>query len=173
MRLGRNRVLAAVLRKAAPVIDRQQRIDKDVQQIWKESAMTIEGGCYCGKVRYKSEGPVLLKAECLCRECQYITGGGSLHIMAVPLAGFALTKGAVKDFQRSDIDHAVTRQFCPDCGTHLFTRAPALKEAIIIKVGSLDDLGQYEGPDSTNFACDARPYHRLPTDIPVFQKWGR
>jgi hypothetical protein len=135
--------------------------------------MTIEGGCYCGEVRYKSEGPALLKAECFCRECQYITGGGSLHIMAVSTEGFAVTKGEVKGFVRSDIEGAVTRQFCPNCGTHLFTRAPALPQAVIVKVGSLDDQSVYGGPDTANFACDAQSYHRLPTDIPVYQKWGR
>ena len=30
--------------------------------------MTIEGGCYCGAVRYKAEGEPMLKAECFCRE---------------------------------------------------------------------------------------------------------
>jgi hypothetical protein len=135
--------------------------------------MAITGRCYCGDVHYEAEGPVLLRAECLCRECQYITGGGSLHVLAVPLKGFALTKGAVKDFARGDIAGAVTRQFCPNCGTHLFTRAPALSEAIIVKVGSLDDPAVYGGPDTANFACDAQAWHRLPSDIPVFQKWGR
>ena len=133
----------------------------------------ITGHCYCGEVHYKASGPVLLRAECLCRECQYITGGGSLHIMAVPLEGFALTKGAVQDFTRADLPRAVTRQFCPNCGTHLFTRAPAMPTAIIIKVGSLDDPSVYGGPDSANFGCDAQAWHRLPDDIPVFQKWGR
>ncbi len=135
--------------------------------------MAITGRCYCGDVHYKAEGPVLLKAECFCRECQYITGGGSLHIMAVPLEGFEMTKGAVKGFQRSDIDGAVTREFCPNCGTHLFTRAPALPTAIILKVGALDDQAQYDGPDTANFTCDARPWHHVPSDIPAFEKWGR
>ncbi len=135
--------------------------------------MTITGHCYCGEVHYEATGPVLMRAECLCREYQYITGGGSLHVLAVPLEGFALTKGTVQDFARSDIEHAVTRQFCPTCGTHLFTRAPAMASAIIIKVGTLDDQTVYGGPDSANFACDAQSWHRLPDDIPVFQKWGR
>lgn len=135
--------------------------------------MTIEGGCYCGDVRYKAEGPALMKAECFCRECQYITGGGSLLVMAVAIDGFALTKGAVKGFTRTDIDGGVTREFCPNCGTHLFTRAPGFPAAVIVKVGSLDDQSQFSGPDTANFACDAQPYHRLPTDIPVFQKWMR
>jgi hypothetical protein len=138
----------------------------------RSGIMLITGKCYCGEIHYEAEGPPLLKAECFCRECQYITGGGSLHIMAVALAGFSMTKGRVKGFTRSDIEGAVTREFCPTCGTHLFTRAPALTGAIILKVGALDDPSQYTGPDTANFACDAQAYHRLPSDIPVFQKWG-
>jgi hypothetical protein len=133
--------------------------------------MKVEGGCYCGGVRYKAEGDLILKAECFCRECQYITGGGNLLIMAMPTAGFELTKGAVKDFTRSDIERAVTRQFCPDCGTHLFTRAPGFEVAVIIKVGSMDDPSLFGKADSANFVCDAQPYHRLPDDMPVYQKW--
>jgi hypothetical protein len=37
--------------------------------------MTFEGGCYCGQVRYAAEGKPRLKAQCHCRECQYISGG--------------------------------------------------------------------------------------------------
>jgi hypothetical protein len=133
----------------------------------------IEGGCYCQAVRYQADGPALLRAECFCRECQYITGGASVLIMAVPVEGFAITKGKTKAFTRSDIDGAVTREFCPDCGTHILTRAPAFPAGVIIKVGSLDDPSHFGGPDTANFACDAQSYHRLPTDIPVFQKWGR
>jgi hypothetical protein len=37
--------------------------------------VTLEGGCYCGKVRYLAEGKPQLKAQCHCRQCQYISGG--------------------------------------------------------------------------------------------------
>ncbi|NJM51500.1 MAG: GFA family protein [Sphingomonadales bacterium] len=134
--------------------------------------MKVEGGCYCKAVRYKAEGEPIMKAECFCRECQYITGGGNLLVMAMPAAGFELTKGEVKNFTRSDLDHAVTRQFCENCGTHLFTRAPGF-DAVIIKVGSMDDPSLYGKADSANFVCDAQTYHRLPDDIPTFQKWMR
>ena len=30
-------------------------------------------------------------------------------------------EGEPKDFTRSDLDNPVTRQFCPNCGTHLAT----------------------------------------------------
>ena len=59
--------------------------------------MKIEGGCYCKGVRYRAEGEPILRAECYCRECQYITGGGNLMMIAMPSSGFEITKGAVKD----------------------------------------------------------------------------
>ena len=84
--------------------------------------MKLEGGCYCGKVRYVAEGEPMLKAQCHCRECQYITGGAPNMFIVMPQAGFSYTKGAAKQFTRSDLEKPVTREFCPDCGTHLATR---------------------------------------------------
>ncbi|MBK8543918.1 MAG: GFA family protein [Caulobacteraceae bacterium] len=133
--------------------------------------MKIEGGCYCKGVRYRAEGEPIMRAECYCRECQYITGGGNLMMIAMPSSGFEITKGAVKDYKRADLPNGVTRQFCPECGTHLFTRAPGFEIAVIIKLGTLDDLSLYGKADSANYVCDAQPYHRLPTDVPTFQKW--
>ena len=133
---------------------------------------TFEGGCYCGEVRYRAQGEPMMKAECFCRECQYITGGASVLVMAVPTDGFAITKGSTKRFTRNDIPNAVTREFCPNCGTHILTRAPGFPHGVIVKVGSLDDPKAFGGPDSAHFTCDAQPYHRLPTDIPVFNKWA-
>ena len=134
--------------------------------------MIVEGGCYCGSVRYRAEGTPLLKAECFCRECQYITGGNSVHIMAMPVDGFELTKGETKAFARPDLDNPVSREFCPDCGTHLLTRAPGFPAGVILKVGSLDDPSTYGGPDSAHFSCDMQAFHRASPDIPLFNKWA-
>ena len=40
----------------------------------------------------------------------------------------------------------------------------------MLKVGSLDDLSVFDGPQMAFFTCDAQPYHRIPTDIPTFEK---
>src|SRR5215475_9548423 len=79
--------------------------------------MQAEGGCYCGAVRYAIDGEPMLKAQCHCRECQYITGGAPNMFMAVPPDAFKYTKGTPKHLKRP-----VTREFCAECGTHLVTR---------------------------------------------------
>ena len=130
--------------------------------------MKVEGGCYCGEVRYETEGEPVMKGQCFCRECQYITGGDSVLIMGMPELGYKITKGAPKGFKRSDIENAVTREFCPNCGTHITTRAvPGL---VMIKVGTLDDPSLFEGPQMAIYTCDKQPYHRVPTDIPTYDK---
>jgi hypothetical protein len=63
--------------------------------------MELTGRCYCGDVHYKAEGDAMMKAQCHCRECQYITGGEPNIFIAMPIDGFAYTKGAPKDFTLS------------------------------------------------------------------------
>jgi hypothetical protein len=130
--------------------------------------MAIEGGCYCKEVRYESSGDPVMKGQCFCRECQYITGGDSVLIMGVPEDGFKITKGALKGYKRADLPNGVTREFCPNCGTHITTRAmPGL---VMIKVGTLDDPSIFGGPEMAIFTCDKQPYHRVPEGIPTFER---
>ena len=127
------------------------------------------GGCYCGNVRYEAASEPVMKAECLCRECQYITGGGPNFFMMVPLDSFRYVKGQAKAFTRSDIERPVTRQFCPDCGTHLATCLPGF-DKVVVKIGTLDDPAIYDGPDSVIFACDRQPFHAIDPALPVHDK---
>ncbi|MAG32253.1 MAG: hypothetical protein CL908_15325 [Deltaproteobacteria bacterium] len=130
--------------------------------------MKISGGCYCKEVRYESTGEIGMKAQCFCRECQYITGGDSLLGIAVPEGGFKVTKGELRRFKRSDIENAVTREFCPNCGTHVTTRA--MPGMVMVKVGTLDDPSIFEAPQMAIYTCDKQAYHRLPEGVPTFEK---
>lgn len=131
--------------------------------------MKLTGGCYCGTVRYEAEGEPVLKAQCHCRECQYITGGGPNFFLAMPAEGFRYVQGTAKGFTRSDLDNPVTREFCPDCGTHLITR-PRGMPMVVIKVGSLDDPKQFAGPDMAIFTIDRQPFHAIAPDLPSFER---
>jgi len=64
----------------------------------------------------------------------------------------------------------VTREFCPDCGTHLVTRSPGLPGAVILKVGTLDDPGVYGGPQTVIFTVDKQSFHHVPEGVPTFER---
>jgi hypothetical protein len=132
--------------------------------------MNLEGGCYCGTLRYTVEGEPLFKGQCHCRECQYIAGGSPNVTMGVPEAGFAYTKGAPKLFRRSDLEKPVTREFCPECGTHILARSSALPGAVLLKVGTLDDPSVFGRPDMVIYTVDKQPFHLLPDGVPTFER---
>jgi hypothetical protein len=134
-----------------------------------EEAMKLEGGCYCGEVRYVAEGDPMMKAQCHCRECQYITGGGPNMFIAMPVAGFSYTKGQPKQFKRSDLERPVTREFCPECGTHVTTR-PQGFPAVIVKVGTLDDPKLFGMPQMAIYTCDKQPFHEIPQGLKTFER---
>ena len=134
--------------------------------------MKVTGGCYCGAVRYESEGEATMKAQCHCRECQYLTGGGPNFFMVMPADGFRTTQGQTKSFTRSDLANPVTREFCPDCGTHLTTRRPGLA-AVILKVGTLDDPGLFGEPQMAIYTIDKQPFHQIPDGLPSYERLPR
>jgi len=108
-------------------------------------------------------------AQCHCRECQYISGGSPNMFVLMPLDGFRYTKGAPKQFARSDLERAVTREFCSECGTHLVTRPPGLP-AVVLKVGTLDDPSLFGTPQAAIYTVDKQAFHHIPDGLPSFER---
>ncbi|MBS0275875.1 MAG: GFA family protein [Proteobacteria bacterium] len=132
--------------------------------------MKLTGGCYCGQLRYEAEGEPMLKAQCHCRECQYITGGAPNMFMLMPVVGFRYTKGEPKKFSRSDLEKPVTREFCANCGTHIVTHPNGVPGMLVLKVGTLDDPKQYDGPRMAIYTIDKQSFHMIPEGIPAFER---
>jgi len=132
--------------------------------------MQVEGGCYCGAVRYQATGDPIFKGQCHCRECQYISGGQPNIVMAMPEGQFTYTKGTAKGFRRRDLEQPVTREFCSECGTHLLSRTHRLPGAVLLKVGTFDDPNVYGGPQMAIFLVDKQAFHHVPEGIPTFER---
>ena len=131
--------------------------------------MKISGGCYCGSLRYESVGDVEASIQCHCRECQYITGGNPNVIMIMPLSGFEFVKGIPKTFKRKDIEKAVTRLFCENCGTGIGTKNPNRPNSIILKVGTFDDPSIFK-PDIAIFTIDKQKFHYIEDGLKSFER---
>jgi hypothetical protein len=132
--------------------------------------MHFEGGCYCSSVRYVAEGEPMMKGQCHCRECQYISGGAPHMFLLMPVDGFRYTRGATKSYSRPDLEHPVTREFCPECGTHIITRRDDMPAAVILKVGTLDDPRLFGEPEMAIFTCDKQAFHQIPEGMPAFER---
>ena len=131
--------------------------------------MNIKGGCYCGNIRYASNGDLQASIQCHCRECQYITGGNPNVIMIMPLDGFKFTKGQPQEFKRDDIENAVTGLFCNKCGTAIGTRNPIRPTSIILKVGTFDDPSIFD-PKIAIFTSDKQKFHYIDDNVKSFDK---
>lgn len=132
--------------------------------------MALTGRCYCGALHYEAEGEAQFRAECHCRECQYISGGGPNYFMALPKDGFRYTKGEPKRFARDDLETPVTREFCGNCGTHIVSLPQGL-DAVILKVGTLDDPATgYGAPKAAIYTIDKQPFHVIPEGMPCFER---
>ena len=131
--------------------------------------MDFSGRCYCGDVQYEASGDPAIKVQCHCRECQYISGGSANVTIGMPEAGFKYTKGTPKQFARSDLDGPVTREFCPNCGTQVLSKAPALPGVMLIKVGTMDDPSMFT-PDIAIFTVDKQGFHHVQDAMPAFER---
>jgi hypothetical protein len=130
--------------------------------------VVLEGGCYCGRVRYEAAGEPALRAQCHCRPCQYFSGGAANMFMLMPPEGFRYTKGEPRQFKRDDLENAVTREFCGECGTQLLTRRPGL-HAIILKAGTLDDPSQFGVSQMAINTKDRQAFNCIAEGLPAFE----
>jgi hypothetical protein len=101
---------------------------------------THTGGCLRGGVRFETTAKPGPGGYCHCADCRRVTGSAFNVSVAVKLADFRITKGKPKGFAKTaDSGNELTRWFCGDCGSPLYTASPAHPDTIYVKAGALDD----------------------------------
>ena len=136
--------------------------------------MELEGGCACGKVRYKLTAEPLIVNACHCRDCQRLTGTAFVVNIWIErrfveadhsrLSSVMLTAGSGKP-------HEVFR--CPDCGTTLWSKYHAAPgDTVLLRAGTLD-RSETIRPDVHIFTRSKLPWVELPPGARVFEAFYR
>jgi hypothetical protein len=96
------------------------------------------GSCMCGQVRYRiacDPGPSRI---CWCRDCQRISANGTVNVI-FPTASIEITGMVGQHVKVADSGNQVTRRFCLQCGTQLFSDSTGRPGLTVVRVGTLDD----------------------------------
>lgn len=99
-----------------------------------------DGGCRCGKVRFRVTAPPLLTMACHCVGCQRMTGSAFSLSAAFPSDGFTVTQGEpIIGGMHGPIRH----YFCDYCMSWLFTRPDGMDWFVNVRATMLDDTGGF------------------------------
>lgn len=97
--------------------------------------LPLDGGCFCGAVRYRVTAPPLDVEHCHCGICRRTTGAPFVTWATFPAAQFAFTAGTPSEVRTTP---RAVRAFCARCGTALTFREQARPHSVDVTVGSLD-----------------------------------
>lgn len=96
----------------------------------------INGGCYCGKIRYSGTAEPLRSMVCHCQTCRRIAASPIFPWLIFAEAQFTFTRGVPNVFNSSEF---VSRTFCSTCGTLLTYVDAQTPNEICVATCTLDD----------------------------------
>ena len=99
----------------------------------------FKGGCLCGAVRFESAVDVQVAGHCHCVACRKLSGTGHSTHTAIPEDAFTVS-GEVTFYDRTaDSGNIVSRGFCPNCGSAIYSRNSGMPGMVFPLASSLDD----------------------------------
>ncbi len=96
------------------------------------------GGCACGSVTLRIDGPALMARQCWCRHCQKLAGGGPMHNAFFATENIAITGEIASNSYIADSGTEIRWHFCPSCATHLFAGADVRPHMRVVRIGIFD-----------------------------------
>ena len=120
-----------------------------------------EGGCLCGKVRFRIAAAAVETGYCHCRMCQRNSGSPVVAWTTFPVRSFSWTAGSPATYVSSP---KVQRQFCADCGSYLVFQQVDSAE-VSVNTASLDEPASF--PPRMHIFVESRiPWFRTDDNLP-------
>lgn len=100
----------------------------------------MQGGCFCGSVRYEVQPEPREAYYCHCRDCQVLSGA-PFHVLAIAeRSAVKVLSGELAAYRhKADSGSEMTREFCPKCGTPLFVKSTRFPEIAMFTPSTLDE----------------------------------
>ncbi len=130
--------------------------------------MIIEGGCFCGSVRYETEGLPRRVTMCHCRHCRCTSGAPLVAWAEFGEAKFSIMQGNPAQYESRP---GVIRQFCQHCGTQLTYQQPERAPEIYVTVCSMDEPENIAPHDHT-WASRRLPWLKINDGLPRHELSG-
>ncbi len=102
---------------------------------------SLSGGCLCGAVRYEARASLAVVA-CHCTHCRRQSGSAFSVNVVLPQSELRLTGSLQVYHDKGESGAAVERNFCPTCGSPIFSAIGAAPGIVALKAGTLDDPDQ-------------------------------
>ena len=113
----------------------------------------IAGGCYCGKIRFRTTAEPMSQANCHCENCRRAAGAQAVAWITVPASEFEFEKTKPRRYRT---ETGAFRTFCGSCGTSLTYEHDRRPNEIDITTASLDH------PEEFPPTRDVFPEEKLP-----------
>lgn len=129
----------------------------------------ISGRCLCGEVRYEGQAEPLASIKCYCTDCRRLSGTAHAAHLLVQADSIRI-EGEVSGYDHhADSGHAITRMFCPTCGTHVYALNSGLPGTIGIRASTLDNPETF-APQFAVYASRAPSWDPVSAQIPAFDE---
>jgi hypothetical protein len=127
----------------------------------------FSGGCLCGAVRYQSSASPQVVGHCHCVDCRKSSGTGHCTHVVIPEDAFKVS-GEVKFYDRpADSGNIVSRGFCPNCGSPVYSKNSGMPGMVFPRASSLDDP-EIATPQMVVYASRAPSWDHVDPALPAF-----
>jgi hypothetical protein len=127
-----------------------------------------EGGCLCGRLRFRVTSPALASGYCHCRMCQRNSGAPVVAWVTFPAENFSWIVGEAGCYRSSAHGQ---RRFCAHCGSYLAFVSSNYPAEVSINTASLDDPAAFP-PRMHIFAQSRLAWFRTADGLPSHDAFG-
>ena len=132
---------------------------------------SLEGGCSCGRIRYRLASKPMFVHCCHCRDCQRQTGSAFVINALIETDRVETLSGETEGVAvptDSGRPHVIHR--CPVCKVAVWSHYGGVTPLSFVRIGTLDEPAALP-PDVHIYTRSKLPWVALPPGVPAFEAY--